>query len=137
FTQRADLAISHAKHNERPLGILFADLDRFKDVNDIYGHAVGDEVLKWVAQRLVNCVRADDTIARLGGDEFVALLPEMKDADDAMLVGEKIARALDEPFVFGSHSLKINVTVGVARYPVNGLDVPALLRYADEDLYCK
>lgn len=137
LTQRADQAILQAKRHGRPLAILFADLDRFKEVNDLYGHSVGDELLKWVAQRMVDCVRAGDTIARLGGDEFVVLLPELKDPDDALLVGKKIAQSLEESFVFGSRSLSISATVGTAQYPMNGHDMSALLRYADEDLYCR
>jgi len=96
---------------------------------------VGDELLKLVAQRLVSCVRASDTIARLGGDEFVVLLPRVKDANHVLLVAEKITRSLEKPFSVGTLSLSIGVTVGIARYPSDGLDMSSLLRHADEDLY--
>lgn len=135
LTKRADQALVQAKRHGRHLAVLFADLNRFKEVNDLYGHAVGDELLKLVARRLVNCVRAGDTIARLGGDEFVVLLPEVKDAGHVLFVVEKIIRSLDQPFFVGTLPLSIGATVGIARYPEDGLDMPALLRHADEDLY--
>lgn len=135
LTKRADRAILQAERDGRPLAVLFADLDRFKEVNDLYGHSMGDKLLKLVAQRLVSCVRAVDTIARLGGDEFVVLLPVVKDADHVRVVAEKITKALEKPFLVGALSLSIGATVGMARYPRDGLDMSTLLRHADEDLY--
>lgn len=133
--KRADRAILQAERDGRSLAVLFADLDRFKRVNDLYGHAVGDKLLKLVAQRLAGCVRAADTVARLGGDEFVVLLPVVKNVDRVQLIAEKIVKALEKPFFVGTLSLNIGATVGVARFPLDGLDMSTLLRHADEDLY--
>lgn len=135
LAKRIQRALMHAKRDGRQLAVLFADLNRFKEVNDLHGHAVGDELLKRVAQRLLGCVRATDTVARLGGDEFVMLLPQLDDPGHLAVVVERITTSLEQPFALGELSLKISVTVGVARYPCDGLDMSALLRHADADLY--
>lgn len=133
--KRIERALTDAKRHGRQLAVLFADLNRFKEVNDVHGHAVGDELLKRVAQRLLGCVRATDTVARLGGDEFVVLLPQLDDPGHLSVVVKKITTSIEQPFSLNGLTLRIGVTVGVARYPSDGYDMAALLRHADEDLY--
>ena len=111
------------------------DLDRFKPINDTWGHAVGDEVLKLVAQRMVGCVRASDTVGRTGGDEFIVLLPEAHNSDEILRVAEKIRQALEEDFIVGELRLSISACIGVAIYPEHGDDPTTLARSADQAMY--
>src|ERR1039457_5132474 len=92
------MAIIHAKRYGGIVGVMFIDLDRFKLVNDTYGHAAGDELLRNVALRLRLCMRASDPLARKGGDEFIVLRPDMLKAEDATIIAEKSLRELSEPF---------------------------------------
>lgn len=115
--------------------ILFLDLDRFKYVNDTLGHAAGDELLRRVAQRLRQCVRAGDTLARFGGDEFIVLLPSLRNNDDAVLVAGKIREALSRSFFVDSHEIFIGSSIGVSVYPGDGRSVDQLIRNADIAMY--
>ncbi len=133
--ERGNRALLQAERHDGVIALLFVDLDRFKAVNDTYGHAAGDELLRQVAERLCLCVRASDTVARVGGDEFVILLPEVAEEDGAEVVAAKIRRGLAEPFVVDGHAVDIGVSIGIAHYPTDGLDMPTLLQQADEGLY--
>lgn len=135
LTERTDQALLQAERYGRSLALLCIDLDRFREVNETHGHAVGDELLKLVAQRLVEAVRSSDSVARIAADEFMVLLPEIDDADHVSLVAGKIAKALEEPFVLGALALRVGTNIGIARYPADGLDMPALARHANDDLY--
>jgi diguanylate cyclase (GGDEF)-like protein len=117
------------------VGVMFIDLDRFKLVNDTYGHAAGDELLKSVAHRLRLCMRAGDTLARKGGDEFTALLPDMVKAEDAAVIAEKIINELSAPFVVGGQNMYITASIGIAVLPRDGDNVDALLKNADIAMY--
>jgi diguanylate cyclase (GGDEF)-like protein len=117
------------------VAVLFVDLNRFKSVNDRFGHAVGDTLLQQVAERLVLCVRASDTVARVGGDEFVILLTDLSHDDDAYQVADKVHMGMVEPFQVEGVSIDIGASVGVARYPHDGVDMTMLLKFADEGLY--
>ncbi len=130
--QTLSLAVRHRTH----VAVLFIDLDLFKSVNDMHGHGVGDEMLKQVAGRLRDCVRASDTVARLGGDEFVIVLADVADTSDAAVVAQKIVAALSAPFMVHDLALMIGASVGIAHHPQHGDDMAALLRRADEALYC-
>jgi diguanylate cyclase (GGDEF)-like protein len=129
----------HSKHHAdrcgKPFGIMFIDLDRFKPVNDAFGHGIGDQLLKAVAGRLANCVRKEDTVARTGGDEFVIVLAELDNAADTAVVGRKILSELSRPFFVGSHALNISCSIGVSVYPQDGKDLAALLANADTAMY--
>jgi diguanylate cyclase (GGDEF)-like protein/PAS domain S-box-containing protein len=135
FKDRLEMAIIHAKRFGCMVGVMFIDLDRFKLVNDTYGHAAGDELLKSVAQRLRLCMRAGDTLARKGGDEFTALLPDMVKAEDAAVIAEKIINELNAPFVVGGQNMYITASIGIAVLPRDGDNVDALLKNADIAMY--
>ncbi|MBI5626950.1 MAG: GGDEF domain-containing protein, partial [Nitrosomonadales bacterium] len=115
--------------------LMFIDLDKFKPVNDTFGHEVGDLLLKEVAKRLQDCVRGSDTASRLGGDEFVVLLLTIEEEQDAVMVAEKIRHALNQPFELAGYSLHISSSIGVAVYPEHGGDEEQLVRNADIAMY--
>lgn len=135
FLDRAAQALVQASRRDLGVAILFIDLDRFKPVNDQFGHAVGDDVLRGVALRIQSCVRAEDTVARLGGDEFVVLLPMASDLAAARTVADKILSALSEPFVIGGRIISIGCCVGVAVSPDGREDPELLLKRADAAMY--
>ncbi|HEY5929507.1 MAG TPA: GGDEF domain-containing protein, partial [Burkholderiales bacterium] len=117
------------------VAVLLVDLDRFKPINDSFGHSAGDEVLKAIGRRLRDCVRASDTVARIGGDEFVAVLDQLQAPDDAARVAQTISRALSEPFMVEGRALGISASIGLALYPAHGSDAQSLIRYADKAMY--
>lgn len=118
------------------MALMFIDLDEFKPVNDIYGHAVGDLLLKEVAVRIQKCMRESDTVARLGGDEFVVLLPIIEAEQDASIVAEKIRHALNQPFDLAGNRPHISSSIGIAIYPEHGSEERTLLKNADLAMYC-
>jgi diguanylate cyclase (GGDEF)-like protein len=124
-----DLALARARTRA---ALLFLDLDRFKPVNDTFGHHVGDLVLREVARRLQSTLRAGEIAARLGGDEFAVFLPR---GLEAPAVAERILRAIEEPFLVEGHEVRIGTSIGIARCPEDGGDHDALLRVADLALY--
>lgn len=135
FKDRLNLAMAHAKRNKKMLAVLFLDLDRFKLINDTLGHAVGDQLLINVSERLVVNVREDDTVARLGGDEFTILLPEIGQIEGAATVAHKILEAVRKPLKVSNHELYISTSIGVVVYPSDGDDAEALLKNADTAMY--
>jgi diguanylate cyclase (GGDEF)-like protein/PAS domain S-box-containing protein len=135
FNDRLQQAIAAAQRNKAHLALMFIDLDKFKPVNDTYGHGVGDLLLKDVALRIQNCLRESDTAARIGGDEFVILLPTIGTQQDASKVGEKILHALNQPFELVGHNLQISSSIGVAVYPKHGVDEKLLVKSADIAMY--
>ncbi|MDA3907783.1 MAG: EAL domain-containing protein [Sulfurimonas sp.] len=134
FLDRLSQSIKHAKRVEESVSILFLDLDRFKEINDSYGHDTGDELLKVVALRLVNCVREEDTIARLGGDEFTIVIKNTN-VNDIVKFTEKVINVMKEPINLNNNQLYITVSVGISRYPDDGLTSDILLRNADTAMY--
>ncbi|WP_119153211.1 putative bifunctional diguanylate cyclase/phosphodiesterase [Caldimonas tepidiphila] len=117
------------------LALLFLDLDRFKHINDSFGHGLGDELLKVVAARLLRTVRETDTVTRLGGDEFVVLLGGLKRPADVDRVADKILRCVEQPVTVDGHTLFVNASVGVALFPRDGEDLASLLKNADTAMY--
>ncbi|PMS14650.1 hypothetical protein C0Z18_30860 [Trinickia dabaoshanensis] len=133
---RMDQAIRLASRlDEAFLGVLFVDLDRFKKINDTYGHAAGDAVLVEAAKRLRGCLRDSDTVARLGGDEFVVLLPNLRSTEDTSIVAERILDACAKPIEVGENVFQISASVGVAVWPNDGRNVDELLHNADMAMY--
>lgn len=131
FNDRLMQAIIAAHRNGKSLAVLFIDVDRFKQVNDSWGHAVGDQLLQSVARRLVASVRNSDTVSRYGGDEFVVLLSEVAHARDAVISTRKIVAAMDPTHRIADTDLRITVSVGIGVYPVDGTDAETLLNNAD------
>ena len=109
-------------------------MDHFKHINDTLGHAIGDRLLKSIAQRLVACLRGSDTVSRYGGDEFVVLLPEVAHSEDAASSAHKILAALSTPHRIEHQELHVTVSVGVGVYPDDGADAETLLKNADTAL---
>ena len=135
FTDRLRQALTLAKRDKTRMALMFIDLDKFKPVNDEYGHQVGDLLLQEAAKRMQQCMRESDTVARIGGDEFVVLLPVISNSNDALLVAEKIRFALNQPFLLLGHSLSISSSTGVAIYPEHGADDNQLVKNADTAMY--
>ncbi len=134
-TDRLRQALSAARRNRHRVALLYIDLDRFKPINDAYGHAVGDQLLREAAVRMRICVRESDTVGRFGGDEFVVLLPHIDSIHDAERVAEKIRVALAEPFQIEGLRLDVSSSVGIAVYPEHGTDDVSLLLHADSAMY--
>lgn len=135
LVERAEHAFSVARRDNLRLGVLFIDLDRFKPINDNLGHAVGDLLLKAVADRIRRVIRESDTPARIGGDEFVVLLEAIHDDIDAQTVAEKIRVALNTPFDIEEHRISVSACIGIAFYPEDGIDMLELSRHADEAMF--
>jgi diguanylate cyclase (GGDEF)-like protein/PAS domain S-box-containing protein len=132
---RLKLALAYAKRENKMLAVMFVDLDLFKEINDLYGHEVGDLVLKQVALRLSACIRESDTVARLGGDEFIILLPMVDAEGDAVLVANKIVQAIALPIITAQASLHVTASIGIAIYPQHGADEKLLMLNADMAMY--
>ena len=135
FKDHLELALVQAERRGQLVGVMFIDLDRFKLVNDTYGHLQGDELLRSFAQRLRACVRAGDTVARQGGDEFTVLLPDLTNADDALLIAQKILSGLGQPFLIGDREFRATASIGIATYPRDGLTSEQLMQNADIAMY--
>lgn len=136
FRDRLDMAIIQTKRHGGMVGVMFIDLDRFKLVNDTYGHAAGDELLKDVSLRLRQSMRVGDTLARKGGDEFTVLLPDMVKAEDATIIAEKILKELSTaPFKVAGQDVHVSASIGIAVLPRDGESVDTLLKNADIAMY--
>jgi diguanylate cyclase (GGDEF)-like protein/PAS domain S-box-containing protein len=131
LTDRLDRAIASANRNGSSLAVLFMDLDRFKCINDRLGHAVGDQILRSVASRLVAGVRRSDTVSRLGGDEFVVLLTEVACAEDAAFSADNLMARIAEPHRIEGQDLYVTASVGIGVHPADGPDAQAILEKAD------
>lgn len=147
FTDHFEQAIERARRMNSKLAILFVDLDRFKNVNDHYGHSVGDELLKQVAQRLSSSVRTSDQVvretengsdaqvSRLAGDEFLVLLENLAEYRDAAKVAQRILSSLSAPYVADGHEIRITPCIGISLYPLDGTDQDEMIRHADLAMY--
>lgn len=132
---RLGQVLQQTRHNCGQTAVMFLDLDRFKNINDTLGHAVGDELLRHVAQRLSMVLRVSDTLARLGGDEFVVVLPHLEHHTQAQTVAEKLIEALQAPILVDGHALHISTSIGICLCPDDGDDMAILLRNADTAMY--
>ena len=135
FFDRLTQAIINARREHGKLALLFIDLDRFKAVNDSYGHVTGDGLLQEVAERIRSCLRDNDTVARFGGDEFVILVHDLKELDDAALVAEKILERMEVPFVVAEREVVLGASIGITVYPEDTEDPEEMLRNADMAMY--
>lgn len=135
FADRLQQALSYCKRHQRVLAVMLLDLDKFKPVNDDYGHATGDELLTQISQRLLTCVRASDTVARIGGDEFVILLHQIDDHSQACVVSDKIHQALTQEFFINGQRILIGCSIGAAFYPQDATEAHELTQIADQRMY--
>lgn len=135
FESQIELAIRSCERDNRQVAVMLIDIDRFKTVNDTLGHHVGDDLLKSVASRLRETVRASDIVARLGGDEFVVVLPDIENALVAASVAGKVQRALGGSHTVGSHALYATPSMGISIFPSDGRDSDTLLKNADVAMY--
>ena len=133
--QRLDAQIEDARQNATIFGLIYIDLDHFKQINDTYGHRVGDLYLQQVAVRMKNQIRSVDTLARLGGDEFAVLLPVARNREDCEEVAHRLERCFDDPFSVAGNILECRASIGVALYPENGATRDSLLNAADAAMY--
>ncbi|MDP1524957.1 MAG: EAL domain-containing protein [Rhodocyclaceae bacterium] len=135
LTERLSQAIGLARRHRKQLALFFLDLDYFKHINDSLGHQIGDQLLRSVADRLVDSVRATDTVCRQGGDEFVILLAEIEQPQDAAHIAQKLIGAFALPHKIEGHELHITLSIGVSVYPDDGDDVDAVMKNADVAMY--
>ena len=135
FHDRMDMDIKRSRRTQRPVALLFIDLDHFKEINDTLGHATGDLLLKQVGQRLASYVRASDTVTRLGGDEFTITLAELKTVATVTDVAQKILDDLAHPFQLGDEIAYISASIGITLYPQDATSAGELLRNADQAMY--
>jgi diguanylate cyclase (GGDEF)-like protein/PAS domain S-box-containing protein len=135
FQDRLKQTLAHAARNSWTLGVMFVDLDRFKQVNDTLGHAAGDQLLREVSARLSRSVRSGDTVGRLGGDEFAVVLSTLAAPEDAGLVAKKVIASLEQPFLIQGNTVSIGASIGIALYPRDGADQGGLMKQADAAMY--
>ena len=135
LNDRVSQAIALGQRHSYQVAVLFLDLDGFKHINDSLGHAIGDKLLQSISERLVECIRAVDTVSRQGGDEFVMLLPAVENAQDAALAARRMLEAISEAHSIDNHELHVTASIGISVYPEDGLDVETLIQNADTAMY--
>jgi diguanylate cyclase (GGDEF)-like protein len=146
FRDRLAQAIERAGRSQRPMALMFLDLDRFKTINDSLGHAAGDQLLRHVAATLTAVLRGADsvargrgedaiTVARLGGDEFTIIAEDLRGSADALAIAERVQRALAVPFMLGKHEMVVSTSIGITVYPDDASPPDDLLRHADQAMY--
>lgn len=135
FNDRLEQTIAQANRQNEVFALLFIDLNRFKNINDAFGHNTGDNLLKHVAGAISRAVRECDTVARLGGDEFVVILADSREGRSAVAVAEKIANALNEQLVFDGHEFLASASIGIAFYPEDGAIAEDLIKAADVAMF--
>jgi diguanylate cyclase (GGDEF)-like protein len=135
FVDRASIAFAHAKRDGSLVAVMFIDLDRFKNVNDSFGHGAGDDVLRVVAQRLRDHLREGDTVARMGGDEFTLLVPYVKSAEDITKIASKLVDVFHTPHVVGGREIVVTASIGISIFPADGIDAEILLKNSDAAMY--
>lgn len=135
FHDRLQTALRKARRDRRQLALLYIDLDMFKQVNDTFGHPIGDLLLREIAHRIQRCVRDSDTVGRIGGDEFVVLLDNISLPEHAATIAEKIRVALNQPFDLAGQHVHVSSSIGIAIHPEHGEDNKQLTRHADDAMY--
>jgi diguanylate cyclase (GGDEF)-like protein/PAS domain S-box-containing protein len=135
LNDRIGQATALAQRNQTKAALLFMDLDGFKHINDSLGHQTGDKLLQCVANRLLDCIRAPDTVSRQGGDEFIVLLQGVTRPEDASTAAKRVLAALEETFSVGQNNLHITTSIGLSLYPDDGLDAETLIKNADTAMY--
>lgn len=133
--ERLQAGIARADRYGRKLGVVYVDLNRFKPINDLYGHETGDCLLQAVAQRLNDSMRQSDTVSRIGGDEFIICLEQIKNGQDALAAAHTLVDALQAPFSILGQTFQVSASIGIAIYPDHGREIDTLLRLADQAMY--
>ena len=135
FNDRIGREVARGQRETNAFALLFIDLDHFKNVNDSFGHTLGDEVLREAGRRIQRCVRESDTVSRLGGDEFTVLLTRLNHPQEAWLIGESIVHSLSQEFRLGEQQCFLSASVGIASYPADGMSAEELMKSADTAMY--
>ncbi|WP_455756152.1 EAL domain-containing protein [Sulfurimonas sp.] len=135
FLDRLKQSIKHASRNKEKIAVLFLDLDLFKEINDTFGHAIGDELLVLIAKKLKSSIRESDTVARLGGDEFAIVIDEIKHIETAIDIIQKIIQSIGGPQALAQQEVYITFSIGISVFPDDSRDSDALLKYADTAMY--
>jgi diguanylate cyclase (GGDEF)-like protein len=135
FRDRLVQAMARSKRMQQPIGLMLLDLDRFKAVNDTFGHDMGDELLKTVSERLKACVREVDTVARMGGDEFTIILEGVTSEENILMVAKRITESIATPFELKGEHISIGISIGITIYPHDDHAVDELLKHADTAMY--
>ena len=135
FNDRLEHALQRAKRERQMVAVIFLDLDRFKYINDSFGHPVGDKLIQEAAHRLESSVRKEDTVARLGGDEFVIAMEDIQDVQDVIVLIQKLMQVFRETFYIDAHEMHVTLSMGVSIYPRDGQDSASLIKYADTAMY--
>jgi diguanylate cyclase (GGDEF)-like protein len=135
FLDRFAQVVARGIRQHQLVALLFIDLNGFKQINDEFGHAVGDRVLKQVGERLTGCIRASDTACRFGGDEFIVLLPEIQEQEQAVVVMTKIRAQLGVPYAVGHSTITNTASIGTAIFPIDGCTLDELVLAADRNMY--
>jgi diguanylate cyclase (GGDEF)-like protein len=135
FRERIESLLNGKDPQRQAMAVLYIDLDGFKRINDVHGHAVGDEVLRIVAARLARSVRAEDLVGRLGGDEFACLLTQLPSLDQLSQLACKLFDAVALPMKIGSLDLTVRASIGISTYPAHGTTAAKLLNSADAAMY--
>ena len=136
FYNVAEKFLEDSKRNNRKIGLMFIDVDRFKNINDMYGHKIGDKVLAEVANLLTKSTRKNDIVARHGGDEFLILLPDIKDYNNYRIIASRISNANKRIKVHDDIEIKISLSIGISFYPRDGDSIDQLISKADKAMYC-
>lgn len=135
FIEQLQHAIERARRHNYIVGVMFLDLDRFKNINDSLGHSAGDNLLQAVAKRLLSCAREEDTVARLGGDEFMIILEEISSAEHTAIVAQRILNEFKRPFEILGHEFYAGTSIGISTFPSDGNDAQTLIKNADTAMY--
>ena len=135
FRDRLVQAMARSKRMQQPIGLMLLDLDRFKAVNDTFGHDMGDELLKTVSERLKACVREVDTVARMGGDEFTIILEGVTSEENILMVAKRITESIATPYELKGEHISIGISIGITIYPHDDHPVDELLKHADTAMY--
>jgi len=135
FRDRLVQAMARCKRMQQPIGLMLLDLDRFKAVNDTFGHDMGDELLKAVSERLKTCVREVDTVARMGGDEFTIILEGASSEQSILVVAKRITEFIATPFELKGQQISVGVSIGITTYPHDDYPADELLKHADTAMY--
>lgn len=135
FNDRLTHELAHAERNRHNLAVMVLDIDRFKEINDTWGHQTGDALLKQLAVRLKSSLRRNDTVARMGGDEFMIILPRIQEAEHAVYVAEKILRIMSKPFEIDGREMRATASIGISIRPLHSEAADTLIKIADDAMY--